>query len=105
MAVTFKEYIPEEVMERIRRKEDIEIIDVREPEEWEVGHIPQAKHIPLGELPERFHELNKEKETIMVCRSGNRSAKACSFLSEKGIRVTNMAGGMLQWTGEIKTGK
>jgi rhodanese-related sulfurtransferase len=105
MADTFKVHLPEEVAERIKRKDDIDIIDVREPEEWESGHIPNAKHIPLGELPERLNELNSNKETIMVCRSGNRSIKACDYLFQMGYNVINMTGGMMNWSGDIKTGK
>ncbi|HJV46807.1 MAG TPA: rhodanese-like domain-containing protein [Bacillota bacterium] len=105
MFSTYKEHSPQEVMEMIKSKEDIEIIDVRESEEWESGHIPTAKHIPLGELSERMNELDKTKETIMVCRSGNRSSKACQFLSQMGYSVINMNGGMMNWSGEVKIGK
>lgn len=106
MAVSqYKEQLPEEVLKRIGQKEDVELLDVREPEEWEAGHIPGAKHIPLGEIPDRIHELNPNKETIVICRSGNRSGKACDFLSARGHQVVNMAGGMMKWNGEVKRGK
>ncbi|WP_407942211.1 rhodanese-like domain-containing protein [Microaerobacter geothermalis] len=101
----FKEQSPEEILQRLKRKEHIEILDVRELEEWMAGHIPQAKHIPLSEIPYRMKEIDPNRETIIVCRSGNRSGMACEFLAQQGYHVVNMAGGMLEWTGEIKTGR
>ncbi|WP_167568725.1 rhodanese-like domain-containing protein [Brevibacillus migulae] len=100
-----KEQFPSDVHERLQNREDIVVLDVREPDEWEEGHIPQAKHIPLGVLPERMDELDPDKETIVVCRSGGRSGKACEFLASKGYRVVNMTGGMSKWFGEVETGK
>lgn len=99
---TWKEQTTEEVKKRLNNKESIEILDVREPEEWEAGRIPGAKHIPLGEIPHRLQELDPKKETIVVCRSGNRSGMATEFLLQKGYNVINMRGGMLEWTGDIE---
>lgn len=76
------------------------VIDVREHHEWITGHIPQAKHIPLGELPDRLAELPRA-QMVIVCRSGVRSNKACLYLDELGYDVVNLVGGMLQWEGEI----
>lgn len=100
----FGEYTTEEVKKRLDNNEDIEIIDVREPQEWAAGRIPQAKHIPLGEIPQRIQELDPKKETILVCRSGNRSGMAAEFLSQQGYNVINMRGGMLEWTGDVERG-
>lgn len=105
MTAKYPEILPGEVHERIRTGKEIEILDVREHDEWESGHIPGAKHIPLGELPERLKELRPEKETIVVCRSGNRSGKACDYLSSLGHNVVNMTGGMKNWIGEVSAGK
>lgn len=77
----YKEQMPEEVLGRIKRKENVVILDVREPDEWESGHIPGAKHIPLGQIARALNELDKKEETVVVCRSGNRSGQACDFLS------------------------
>lgn len=77
------------------------IVDVREPNEWSAGHIAGAKHIPLGQLIERQHELDPKRETIVVCRSGNRSGLACELLAEKGFDVVNMTGGLNAWTDEL----
>lgn len=94
----------QEVNEKLKRGEACAILDVREAEEWEAGHIPGAKWIPLGELPERFRELPKEQEIICVCRSGNRSALAAKLLAAQGYRVHNLQRGMLDWPGEVECG-
>ncbi|MFX3635545.1 MAG: rhodanese-like domain-containing protein [Candidatus Pristimantibacillus sp.] len=99
------EITPEEVEARLKNGEKLNLIDVREADEWESGHIKEARSIPLSELQERFAELEKGEDLIMVCRSGGRSGKACDFLEEQGYSVTNMVGGMLQWPGEVALGE
>lgn len=75
------------------------ILDVRQPEEWVEGHIPNATLIPLGELASRISELPQGQEIVVVCRSGNRSQQGRDILLEAGFeQVTSMAGGMNQWT-------
>ncbi|KIV58399.1 hypothetical protein TS65_05980 [Aneurinibacillus migulanus] len=91
-----------EVNERLKQGENLHLIDVREDDEYAAGRVPGAKHIPLNQIPERLHELDKDKEYIMVCRSGNRSGMASEWLSERGYHVKNMVGGMLDWTGDIE---
>ena len=97
-----KTILPEEVQAKIEAGEKIHLIDVREVSEVEAGHIPGITHIPLGLLEFRMHELDKNIPYIMVCRSGGRSGQATAFLEAQGFNVTNMSGGMLEWTGEIK---
>ncbi len=97
---------PEELMEIYNsgEKEPI-IIDVREPEEYEQGHIPGVPLIPMNTIPEHVEKLKQERSYIFVCRSGGRSQKVSLFLKEKGFdNVRNYAGGMLEWTGELKHG-
>ena len=75
------------------------ILDVRQPEEWVEGHIPNATLIPLGELASRVSELPQDQEIVVVCRSGNRSAQGRDILLAAGFEnVTSMAGGMNQWS-------
>ena len=75
------------------------IVDVREPSEWQEGHIPGAIHIPLGTLPQRLSQLDANKELVVVCRSGNRSMKASQLLRQAGYsKVYNMSGGMIDWS-------
>ncbi|MFC4558512.1 rhodanese-like domain-containing protein [Virgibacillus kekensis] len=82
--------------------EKLDIIDVREDEEVAQGKIPGAKHIPLGQLPDRLNEIDKNNHYYLVCRSGGRSGSACGYLEEQGYDVTNMAGGMLDWDDEVE---
>lgn len=82
---------------------DLQLIDVREPMEYAFAHIPSARLIPLGELEERLVELDPDKETWVICRSGNRSDWACRILSEKGFKqVRNVVPGMNEWTGPVE---
>jgi rhodanese-related sulfurtransferase len=79
------------------------LLDVRSPAEFsgELGHIPGAVLIPLGELRGRLGELSRERPVITVCRSGARSAQASLILEKAGFsRVANLAGGMLRWNSE-----
>lgn len=74
------------------------MLDVRQPEEWDQGHIPNTTLVPLGELKDRLSELPKDAPIVVVCRSGNRSAQARDFLLQSGFSaVTSMAGGVTQW--------
>ncbi|WP_139491972.1 rhodanese-like domain-containing protein [Brevibacillus dissolubilis] len=96
-----KEITPQEVEEKITKGENVQIIDVREPHEWEQGHIAEAELIPLGTVPENLDKFDTSKEIIMVCRSGMRSHNAAEFLAHHGIKAANMVGGMLAWTGNV----
>jgi rhodanese-related sulfurtransferase len=74
------------------------ILDVREPNEWAQFHIQGATLIPLGELPNRLNEIPKDREIIVVCRSGARSAQGRDILLNAGYtQVTSMAGGLTAW--------
>jgi rhodanese-related sulfurtransferase len=83
-----------------RLNDSPQMIDVRESEETAQGMIPGAKHIPLGEIPQRLGEIDKNKEVIMICRSGARSERAGEFLENNGYNVVNMDGGMISWNGK-----
>lgn len=93
---------PEQLDGMIKNNEDVFVIDVREDEEIMIGKIPNAKHIRLSEIPERYEELDTSKEYVVVCRSGRRSEKATEFLQEKGFKAKNMIGGMLKWQGDVE---
>lgn len=89
---------PEEVKQRLENGEKLDIVDVREDEEVALGIIPGAVHIPLGELPQRLADIPQNGETILVCRSGNRSGRALEYLEAQGLTLLkNMTGGMLDW--------
>ncbi|MDN4494794.1 rhodanese-like domain-containing protein [Ureibacillus aquaedulcis] len=97
-----KEITPQEVQQRLENGENLNLIDVREVDEVQAGHIPGITHIPLGSLESRTHELDKTKPYIMVCRSGGRSGKATEYLQSQGFDATNMNGGMLKWEGKVE---
>ncbi|MBU0906374.1 MAG: rhodanese-like domain-containing protein [Firmicutes bacterium] len=97
-----KTITPTELQSKLESGEQVNLIDVRETEEVAAGMIPGAEHIPLGSIEFKHQDLDKSKEYIMICRSGNRSGQACQFLEEEGYNVTNMSGGMLEWEGEVK---
>lgn len=94
-----KRMTTEEVNEYVNRHPDVSIIDVRETEEVKAGKIPGAVNIPLGLLEFRLQDIDRSKEHILVCRSGNRSGMAARLLDDKGFDVVNMDGGMLEWNG------
>lgn len=73
------------------------ILDVREPDEWDAGHIAGALHIPLRELALREGELPRDRRLIAVCRSGSRSAHVTAALRRAGYDIENLAGGMKAW--------
>jgi rhodanese-related sulfurtransferase len=76
---------------------DVTIIDVRETDEYTLGHVPGAKLIPLGELVGRTNEIPTDVPVYVVCHSGMRSARATDFLAEAGIDAINVTGGTAAW--------
>jgi len=93
---------PTEVKAKLDRGDRFVLIDVREPHEYQICNIPQAKLIPLGDLPKRVNELDSADEIIAHCKSGMRSAKAVDFLKQAGFKkVRNMKGGILAWSDKV----
>jgi molybdopterin/thiamine biosynthesis adenylyltransferase/rhodanese-related sulfurtransferase/molybdopterin converting factor small subunit len=93
---------PTEVKSKIDRGDPFVLIDVREPHEYQICNIRQAKLIPLGDLPKRVNELNSADEIVAHCKSGMRSAKAVDFLKQAGFKkVRNMKGGILAWSDKV----
>ena len=76
--------------------EELSVLDVREPFEWEHGHIDGAVHIPMNDLPERLDEVGGG-QTLVVCKVGGRSGQVVAWLAEQGYDVVNLDGGMLDW--------
>jgi molybdopterin/thiamine biosynthesis adenylyltransferase/rhodanese-related sulfurtransferase len=93
---------PSQLAERLERGEKLEIIDVREPYEWQIGHIPGARLVPLGQIAEEIPRLDKRRETILYCKVGGRSRNAAKQLASAGVAdVRNLAGGILRWIDEV----
>jgi hydroxyacylglutathione hydrolase len=87
-------------VDKKRKSAQVQVLDVRYQEEWEESHIPNAKHIPLPQLPERLDELTYDKPIAVHCRSGKRSAIASSILLNHGFEVINVEGGFINWENE-----
>ncbi|KEZ51399.1 MULTISPECIES: rhodanese-like domain-containing protein [Metabacillus] len=100
--ISMREITTDELHKKLKSGETLNLVDVREEDEVEEGMIPEAKHIRMGEIPEKLDQFDKDKEYIIICRSGGRSGNVCSFMEDKGYKVTNMAGGMLDWKGDTK---
>jgi rhodanese-related sulfurtransferase len=77
--------------------EAAELIDVREEDEWEAGHVPGARHVQLVELTAAAETIDRERPVIFGCRSGNRSRMAAEAFRESGYDAYNMAGGLTAW--------
>jgi adenylyltransferase/sulfurtransferase len=94
---------PSELSERLAHGEEIVLIDVREPYEWSAGHIEGATHIPMAQVPQRLGEIPKDKEVVMICRSGGRSGHVQQHLlgAQGYTHVLNLTGGMQRWAREV----
>jgi rhodanese-related sulfurtransferase len=79
---------------------DAYLLDVRESEEWAAGHAPDAVHLPMMEIPARLAEIPADRDVVVVCRVGGRSAQVVQYLRQRGHdNVRNLAGGMMAWAG------
>jgi sulfur-carrier protein adenylyltransferase/sulfurtransferase len=97
-----REIQPSQLAERLEGGEELEIIDVREPYEWQIGHIPGARLVPLDRIAAEIPRLDKRRETILYCKVGVRSMYAARQLADAGVsEVRNLAGGILRWIDEV----
>jgi adenylyltransferase/sulfurtransferase len=93
---------PLELKQRLSEGEAIELIDVRDPHEWQICRIDGARLVPLGTLPERLHEFDSSRTYVLHCKSGARSAKAVEVLHKAGFRrLHNLKGGILAWSRDV----
>jgi adenylyltransferase/sulfurtransferase len=91
-----------ELKQRLDRGDALTLVDVREPNEFQINRIPGAKLIPLGEVPRRYRELDAEDEIVVSCKVGARSARAADFLRSVGFkRVLNLHGGIVEWIDKV----
>ncbi len=96
------ELTPSELAAKLERGDDFDLIDVREPHEWTIAHIPGARLVPLGTVGEAIATLNPAREIVVHCKAGGRSAKAVRQLQAAGFaRVRNLAGGILRWSDDV----
>ncbi len=100
--VQMPEMTPLELKAKLDANEDIFVLDVREPHEYDIAKMPGTTLIPLGELPRRVGELDSTADIVIHCRSGVRSGKAQRILKDMGFsRVTNLTGGILRWSDDV----
>ncbi len=93
---------PLELAARIGRREDFDLIDVREPHEWAIGKLPGARLVPLGTLAEAAAALDPARDVVVYCRAGVRGAKAVRQLQANGFRrVANLTGGIIRWSDDV----
>ncbi len=92
-----------ELKNRMDAGEDVQLIDVRQPDEYAFARIEGAKLIPLGEIMRRIDELDDSKELILQCKSGGRSAQAIEFLTRAGYqgKMSNLKGGITAWSNDV----
>jgi rhodanese-related sulfurtransferase len=90
------DYTPQQVSELLQR-DAIALIDVRQPNEYEAGHIAGARLIELGRLSAEVESIDRNRPVVFYCRSGGRSAMATSAFAEAGFEAHNMTGGLLDW--------
>ena len=100
---TMEEITATELKQRLDQGDDIQIIDVREPHEYEIGQIPNSKLIPLGQVLNRMNEIAPDRETVVHCKMGGRSAKAIEALQRSGFpgHLINLKGGITAWSNEV----
>jgi len=91
-----------ELKERMDRGDALTIVDVREPNEYQINRLPGSQLIPLGEIPRRYAELDPDDEIIVSCKIGGRSAKAADYLRSVGFKhVRNLKGGIIAWVDKV----
>ena len=92
-----------ELKQRLDQGDDIQLIDVREDNEVAIARIPYAVHIPLGQVLARMNEIDPNRETVVHCKMGGRSARAIDALQRSGFRgkLVNLKGGIIGWSNEV----
>jgi adenylyltransferase/sulfurtransferase len=100
-----REITPEQLKKRIDAGENLYVLDVRNPNEFQICRIPGTVLLPLPELPNRVAEVPKDREVVVHCKSGMRSAKAIEFLKGQGYtKLLNLTGGILGWAEKVDPG-
>lgn len=92
-----------ELKQRLERGDDIQIVDVREPDEYQIARLPNSIHIPLAQVTNRMSEIDATRETVVHCKMGGRSARAIEALKRAGFtgQLTNLKGGINAWSNEV----
>src|SRR3954453_22986950 len=98
----FKTATPAEIKQRIDAGEQVRIIDVREPDEYQIAHIESTELRPMSQLRDWWQDLPRDEELVIMCHHGSRSAQVCMALSGAGFEhLTNLAGGIDAWSTQV----
>ena len=98
------EITPAQLKQRIETGEPLQLIDIREPFEWNIANLGEhgARLISLGDLPDQMEELDREQDIVLYCRTGSRSQQALEYMRAAGFqRVSHLRGGITAWANEI----
>lgn len=100
---TMPEISATELKQRLDNGDDIQIVDVREPDEVAIAQLPNSIHIPLGQVVNRMSEIDPTRETVVHCKMGGRSARAIEALQRSGFagNLTNLKGGITAWSNDV----
>ncbi|CAM3265242.1 rhodanese-like domain-containing protein [Mycolicibacterium frederiksbergense] len=77
--------------------DSVVLLDVREPDEWQRGHVTGAQHIPMADVPARIDEIDRDATLYVICHAGGRSQRVAQYLARNGFEPINVTGGMLSW--------
>jgi adenylyltransferase/sulfurtransferase len=99
--MSIPEISPREYITRRDAGESLTLLDVREDWELAVASVPGIQHIPMGQVAQRIDEIDRNKEVVVLCRSGRRSLEVAKFLQQSGFRTVNLAGGILAWSSDV----
>ncbi len=99
--MSIPEISPQEFVARREAGEPLTLLDVREAWELGVARVPDVQHIPMGEIAERIGEIDKNREVVVLCRSGRRSLEVAKYLQQNGFKAVNLAGGVLAWSRDV----
>ena len=100
--MSYETITPSQLSERLRGEEPPLVVDVREPEEYELARVEGARLLPLSRFNEWAPSLDRSRETVFMCHHGVRSAQVCAFLSRQGFdKLHNLAGGIDRWSTDV----
>lgn len=99
--MTIAEIGPAEFVSRRDRGDKLTLLDVREGWELDVASVPDVQHIPMGEVADRIGEIARDREVVVMCRSGRRSLEVAKYLQQNGFNAVNLAGGVLAWSRDV----
>jgi rhodanese-related sulfurtransferase len=97
---TMKTIHVDELQEKLEAGEALHVVDVREQDEYDAGHIPNVRFLPMSEIGERYTELQEGETYYLICKAGARSENVGRFLEQYGYDIINVEGGMMNWKGD-----